>query len=32
MDIGGPKGRFASGVIDSFQYYGTAIALPSPGD
>lgn len=32
MDIGGPKmAGFASGVIDSFQYYGTAIALPITG-
>ena len=29
MDIGGRKmAGFASGVIDSFQYFGTAIALP----
>ena len=28
MDIGGRKmAGFASGVIDSFQYYGTALAL-----
>ncbi len=32
MDIGGRKmAGFASGVIDSFQYYGTAIALPLTG-
>lgn len=32
MDIGGKKmAGFASGVIDSFQYYGTAIALPLTG-
>ena len=32
MDIGGRKmAGFASGVIDSFQYYGTAIALPFTG-
>jgi OPA family glycerol-3-phosphate transporter-like MFS transporter len=32
MDIGGRKmAGFASGVIDSFQYYGTAIALPVTG-
>jgi OPA family glycerol-3-phosphate transporter-like MFS transporter len=32
MDIGGRKmAGFASGVIDSFQYYGTAIALPITG-
>ena len=30
MDIGGRKmAGFASGVVDSFQYYGTAIALPA---
>ncbi len=32
MDIGGRKmAGFASGVIDSFQYYGPAIALPVTG-
>ncbi len=32
MDIGGRKmAGFASGVIDSFQYYGTAFALPFTG-
>jgi OPA family glycerol-3-phosphate transporter-like MFS transporter len=32
MDIGGRKmAGFAAGVIDSFQYYGTAIALPLTG-
>ena len=32
MDIGGRKmAGFASGVIDSFQYFGTAIALPAIG-
>lgn len=32
MDIGGRRmAGFASGVIDSFQYYGTAIALPLTG-
>ena len=32
MDIGGRKmAGFASGVIDSFQYYGTAVALPIVG-
>ena len=32
MDIGGKKmAGFASGVIDSFQYYGAAIALPVTG-
>ncbi len=32
MDIGGRKmAGFALGVIDSFQYYGTAIALPLTG-
>ncbi|MDQ6859926.1 MAG: MFS transporter [Verrucomicrobiota bacterium] len=32
MDIGGPKmAGFASGVVDSFQYYGTAVALPFTG-
>ncbi len=32
MDIGGRKmAGFASGVIDSFQYFGTAIALPVIG-
>jgi OPA family glycerol-3-phosphate transporter-like MFS transporter len=32
MDIGGRKmSGFALGVIDSFQYYGTAIALPITG-
>jgi OPA family glycerol-3-phosphate transporter-like MFS transporter len=32
MDIGGKKmAGFASGVIDSFQYYGAAIALPLTG-
>jgi OPA family glycerol-3-phosphate transporter-like MFS transporter len=32
MDIGGRKmAGFASGVIDSFQYYGTAIFLPVTG-
>ena len=32
MDIGGKKmAGFASGVIDSFQYYGAAIALPITG-
>jgi OPA family glycerol-3-phosphate transporter-like MFS transporter len=32
MDIGGRKmAGFASGVVDSFQYYGTAIALPMTG-
>lgn len=32
MDIGGRKmAGFASGVIDSFQYYGPAIALPITG-
>ena len=31
MDIGGRKmAGFASGVIDSFQYYGSAVACPSP--
>jgi OPA family glycerol-3-phosphate transporter-like MFS transporter len=32
MDIGGRKmAGFASGVIDSFQYFGAAIALPVTG-
>ena len=32
MDIGGRKmAGFASGVIDSFQYFGTAVALPATG-
>jgi len=32
MDIGGRKmAGFATGVIDSFQYYGTAVALPITG-
>ncbi len=32
MDIGGRKmAGFASGVIDSFQYFGAAIALPATG-
>ena len=32
MDIGGRKmAGFASGVIDSFQYYGAAITLPITG-
>jgi OPA family glycerol-3-phosphate transporter-like MFS transporter len=32
MDIGGRKmAGFASGVIDSFQYFGTALALPIIG-
>lgn len=32
MDIGGKKmAGFASGVIDSFQYYGSAVALPLTG-
>jgi MFS transporter, OPA family, glycerol-3-phosphate transporter len=32
MDIGGRKmSGFASGVIDSFQYFGAAIALPATG-
>jgi MFS transporter, OPA family, glycerol-3-phosphate transporter len=32
MDIGGRKmAGFASGVVDSFQYFGTAIALPVTG-
>src|SRR4051812_25574137 len=32
MDIGGRKmAGFASGVVDSFQYYGTAVALPFTG-
>ena len=32
MDIGGRKmAGFAAGVIDSFQYYGAAIALPLTG-
>lgn len=32
MDIGGRRmAGFASGVIDSFQYYGTAVALPLTG-
>ena len=32
MDIGGRKmAGFASGVIDSFQYYGAAITLPLTG-
>jgi OPA family glycerol-3-phosphate transporter-like MFS transporter len=32
MDIGGRRmAGFAAGVIDSFQYYGTAIALPITG-
>lgn len=32
MDIGGRKmAGFASGVVDSFQYYGTALALPVTG-
>jgi OPA family glycerol-3-phosphate transporter-like MFS transporter len=32
MDIGGRKmAGFATGVIDSFQYYGAAIALPITG-
>ncbi len=32
MDIGGRKmAGFAAGVIDSFQYYGMAIALPLTG-
>ncbi|MDQ6623167.1 MAG: MFS transporter [Verrucomicrobiota bacterium] len=32
MDIGGRKmAGFASGVVDSFQYYGTALALPATG-
>src|SRR4051794_36700999 len=32
MDIGGRKmAGFASGVVDSFQYFGTALALPVTG-
>jgi sugar phosphate permease len=32
MDIGGPKmAGFASGVIDSFQYFGAGIAVPLMG-
>ena len=32
MDIGGRRmAGFASGVVDSFQYYGTALALPMTG-
>jgi OPA family glycerol-3-phosphate transporter-like MFS transporter len=32
MDIGGRKmAGFASGVIDSFQYFGAAIAVPLMG-
>lgn len=32
MDIGGRKmAGFASGVVDSFQYYGSAVALPVTG-
>src|SRR5213079_1054092 len=32
MDIGGRKmAGFASGVVDSFQYFGTAVALPVTG-
>ena len=32
MDIGGRKmAGFAAGVIDSFQYFGAAIALPVTG-
>lgn len=32
MDIGGRKmAGFACGVVDSFQYYGTAVALPLTG-
>ncbi len=32
MDIGGPKmAGFASGVIDSFQYFGAGIAVPLIG-
>ena len=32
MDIGGRKmAGFASGVVDSFQYYGTAVFLPVTG-
>jgi OPA family glycerol-3-phosphate transporter-like MFS transporter len=32
MDIGGRRmAGFASGVIDSFQYFGAAIALPVTG-
>ena len=32
MDIGGKKmAGFASGVIDSFQYYGASLALPLTG-
>jgi OPA family glycerol-3-phosphate transporter-like MFS transporter len=32
MDVGGRKmAGFASGVVDSFQYYGTAVALPITG-
>ncbi len=32
MDIGGRKmAGFAAGVIDSFQYYGAAVALPITG-
>lgn len=32
MDIGGKKmAGFASGVIDSFQYYGASLALPMTG-
>ena len=32
MDIGGRKmAGFASGVIDSFQYFGAAVALPATG-
>jgi OPA family glycerol-3-phosphate transporter-like MFS transporter len=32
MDIGGRRmAGFASGVIDSFQYFGAAIALPTTG-
>ena len=32
MDIGGRRmAGFASGVIDSFQYYGAAIVLPITG-
>jgi sugar phosphate permease len=32
MDIGGRRmSGFALGVIDSFQYYGSAVALPLTG-
>jgi OPA family glycerol-3-phosphate transporter-like MFS transporter len=32
MDIGGRRmSGFALGVLDSFQYFGTALALPATG-